>query len=405
MDEARSFSDYKKKFNYYLRKKDYENDMLGYDDEVVTWEEYNEYIENNQYKKYKDEVTKEFKEYLEKSDIKFIAEFDEQKQKKIREKMFKKYKNEFFKILLASQIAVDMPKKLLSIPEWLENDIKAYSNLYKPRFMHNLGKCSCQGKGDIRECKDIINRVSNNVMDEYSYYIFKELIDSLKKVVTDGHKPNKSFIGAVLGTDGGVINEELVSIYKENSKLRQANRGNTAELNKIDMNTKDKVDALGEISVADMSKTLRSANATITFCFKFIWDKYLLPNLSEMPIKTDTLTRDTEGEYKWGGYRYKAEKKDKEIDIVSNEAEQRKRKIKEGLITKIRVGRLTHIKVEEKCEVRIEDDKVFYNDKELGTIFKDFVGQLKDGVYEAKLDWTTKNNKDYEKAKSMSMYI
>ena len=48
---------------------------------------------------------------------------------------------------------------------------------------------------------------------------------------------------------------------------------------------------------------------------------------------------------------------------------------------------------------------MFYNDEELGTIFKDFVGQIEDGIYTAKLDWTTKNNKDYEKAKSMSMYI
>lgn len=400
--KAKDFYSWKKNGRYFISKDEYE---LNREEDWESWEEYNEYLKNNQYKKYKNEITKEFKEYLEKSDIKFIAEFDEQKQKKIREKMFKKHKNDFFKILLASQISIDMPKKLVGIPEWLKNDIKDYSNLYKPRFMHNLGKCSCQGKGDIRDCKDIINMVSNNVMDEYSYYIFKELIDSLKNIVADGYKPNKRFIGTVLGADDGIINENLVSIYKENSKLRQANRGNTEELNRIDMNTKDKVDALGEIRIADMSKTLRSTNATITFCFKFVWDKYLLPNLLKMDSKTDSLIRDIEGEYKWGGYRYKVVKREKEIDIMSNEAEQLKRKIKEGLISKIRVGQLTHIKVEEECEVKIQGDKVFYNDEELGTIFEDFVGQVEDGDYKAKLDWTTKNNKDYEKAKSMSMYI
>ena len=124
-----------------------------------------------------------------------------------------------------------------------------------------------------------------------------------------------------------------------------------------------------------------------------------------MDSKTDSLIRDIEGEYKWGGYRYKVEKKDKEIDIVTNEEEQLKRKVKDGSITKIRIGQLTHIKVEEECEVKIEGNKVFYNDEELGTIFKDFVGQVEDGIYTAKLDWTTKNNKEYEKAKSMSMYI
>ena len=310
-----------------------------------------------------------------------------------------------FKILLASQIAIDMPKKLVGIPEWLEDDLKDYSKLYKPRFMHNLGKCSCDGKGDIRECKDIINRVSNNVMDEYCYYIYKELIKPLHELIDDGTKPNKSFLGTILGTDGGVINESLVSIYKENSKLRKENVGNTLELNRIDIDTKEKVDSLGDISVEDISKTLRSINASISFCFKFIWDKYLLPNLLKMDSKTDSLIRDIEGEYKWGGYRYKVEKKDKEIDIVTNEEEQLKRKVKDGSITKIRIGQLTHIKVEEECEVKIEGNKVFYNDEELGTIFKDFVGQVEDGIYTAKLDWTTKNNKEYEKAKSMSMYI
>lgn len=403
-NKAKTFYEYKKKFNYYLRRRDYENDMLGYD-EAATWEEYNEYIENNQYKEYKAKITKEFKEHLEKEEIKFIREFSDQEQRKVRESIFKKYKNDFFKILLASQIAIDMPKKLVGIPDWLEDDLKDYSKLYKPRFMHNLGKCSCNGKGDIRECKDIINRVSNNVMDEYCYYIYKELIKPLHELIDDGTKPNKSFLGTILGTDGGVINESLVSIYKENSKLRKENVGNTLELNRIDIDTKEKVDSLGDISVEDISKTLRSINASISFCFKFIWDKYLLPNLLKMDSKTDSLIRDIEGEYKWGGYRYKVEKKDKEIDIVTNEEEQLKRKVKDGSITKIRIGQLTHIKVEEECEVKIEGNKVFYNDEELGTIFKDFVGQVEDGIYTAKLDWTTKNNKEYEKAKSMSMYI
>lgn len=345
------FYEFKKKKHYFKS----ENEFYWYnDDPEYTWEECKADTKRA-WNKYKNESTEIFNKFLEGNDIKYISDFSIEKQKQLRKKMFKKYKNDFFKILLASQLAIDKPKTLTPIPEWLEDDLKDLNKLYKPRFMHNLGKCSCKGKGNIKECKDIINRVSNNVMDEYCYYIYKELLKPLKDLSIGECKPNKIFINKILNPTKSEINKELVRIYKENNGARSENRGNTSELNKIDIKTREDLDNLGLLDPNIAAYTLKHLNATIRFNFNFMFEDYFLPKLKEMESETDTLIeikkstsinlkRVTERKasikkvkaYYWGGKKYIAIKKEKVIDIKSDKEEILKKLVKEGLVKRVR---------------------------------------------------------------------
>lgn len=343
--------EFKKKKNYFKS----ENEFYWYnDDPEYTWEECKADIKRA-WNKYKNESTEIFNKFLEENDIKYISDFSIEEQKQLREKMFKKFKNDFFKILLASQLAIDKPKTLTPIPKWLEKELYNYDDLYKPRFMHNLGKCSCKGKGNIKECKDIINKVSNNVMDEYCYYIYKEVLKPLIDLSIGDYKPNKVFINKILNPVKTEINEDLVRIYKENSTARSENIGNTSELNKADIKTREDLDNLGLLDSNTVAYTLRQLNATIRFNFNFMFEDYFLPKLKEMESKTDTLIeikkntsvnlkRATKMKisikkvnvYYWGGKKYIAIKKEKVIDIKSDREEILKKLVKEGLVKRVR---------------------------------------------------------------------
>lgn len=363
-----------------------------------SWEEYNENLKPL-WHRYRQKTNELFEEYLKEEEIKFLSDLSQEEQKQLRERMFKKFKNDFFKILYASQIAIDMPKKLLPIPEWLQKELNKFGDFYKPRFMHNLGKCACGGKGDIKECKDIINKVSNNVMDEYSYYIYKELIEPLTKLPTKlpsgDVRGNTVFVKAILGTEKTEINEELVRIYKENSILRKANLGNTPELNKIDGNTFEELEKLGKLDLNVVAYTLKHIKATVRFNFMFMFEDYFLPKLLGMESKTDTIiklknnnvtnlkratkmkaTKRKVKAYYWGGEKYVAIKKEKVIDIRNDREENLKKLVKQGLVKRVRFFGGDYTKEIPKT-INVKEGK-----SEIGTMFsgkKDVV--LEDGTY------------------------
>lgn len=390
--------------NYIYREEDFY--LYDYEEEECTWEMHLEVI-NNLWDMYNNASTELFKKYIKENDIKYICEFTEDEQKKYREIEYKNYKNDFFEILLASQLAIDKPKTLSDIPKWLIKDLNKHKKLYKPRFMHYLGKCECNGKGKISNCKDIINKTSNNVMDKYSAYIVKELINPLKDIASGNTEGTKAFIKAILGDKEADIDERLINIYDENSKAREYVRkvlnGNTKEYNKIDVETFNKIKALDNIGIDVVAATLKKKNATIRFMTLYFWDDYFYQVLKNMESKTDTLIKVEDGEYAWNGEKYKAIKKEKEVGNLSNKEEILSKLEKEGLVKKIRIMKLTHQELSNEAEIK--DNELYCKENKIGVLCPEYLDKF-NGIYKVSFDWNTKKKElAYEEAKSGTVWL
>lgn len=376
-DRITTFVKFKSKCHYFENRWEYE--MHNDQEDETTWDEYCDFIKEN-WSRYQQQSSKLFNVWIEEEGIKFVKEFDLEEKNELRKRLFKKYKNSFFKILLASQIAIDMPKKLVGIPTWLQKDLNEFSDLYKPRFMHYLNKCACKGKGDIKKCKDILNKESNNVMDKYCKFVEKELIQPLSKLDIGNHKPNVTFISVVLGDMNGEINEELKSIYKENSNLRRLYRGNRIELDKADINTSIQLEELGKLDIDTVAATLKKLKAEIRFNFNFMFDDYFKPKLLKMKSKTGTMVIDPDGIYKWNGLRYRVDEINKTVDIEANKKDQLKKMVKLGLCKRVRFHKSYYYEeVEELTFITVKNMKC----EALGKMYadkKDTV--LQDGEYE-----------------------
>lgn len=376
---GRAIDEYKfRKNNGYFKDK-YEYDMYNEDYET-SWDEYNSIVKKK-WDNYRKESTRLFKEYCKEEGILRVKEFTEDEQKDIRERLFKKYKEDFFKILLASQIAIDMPKTLISMEKWLKKDINKLKKLEKPRFFHNLGKCNCKGKGDTSKCTSILNKVSNNVMDEYCNYIDKELLEPLDNLDKEKSKErDKSFIRKILGASNAEVNERLKEIFEENKRLRNANGGNTEELNRIDIDTSNKLNVLGLLEKEVVCSTIVKLKRSMRFCFNFLFDDYFLPELKKMESKTADLVLDSNGDYKWNGKRFKAVKSEnlKEIEIISNLEENIKRLTKVGELRKVRFFKNYYTEDDISKEIKITNFKC-----DLGEMYdKDKNLDLANGVFE-----------------------
>lgn len=138
------------------------------------------------------------------------------------------------------------------------------------------------------------------------------------------------------------------------------------------------------------------------FVMEFFFEQ-LYQHLLELNQGLGTIYELTkEGEIEYMNDRYN--KKSVEIEEVElTEKDRIKNKIKLGEIVKLRILNLTYAELS-KNEITVKDGQVFIEDKKIGDLFKD--SMIEGGEYNVyKYDWVTKDNKDYKKARNMSIYI
>lgn len=333
----------------------------------------NHYFEHKGYevnshtdKEQKKALNKEFNEKFNEMkadterDILILDDFNNISQRSFLKQLFHSHKKDFFNILYASQLAIDMPKSLTSIPEEVMEKLEKYKYLKKPVFMHYLNKCSCRDNGNknVENCKDIVRWIKDgekknvkkesNMMDKFCKYIVKELlIDDIKEV--KGQENSSKLIKLMdYNCDEGKINEELLYIYevykeKRNKLLEEKENLDTKKYNmKLDLLDKATLDAVESIDISneDVVSTLKNIkNVTVRFILTFLWN--VLKTKVEERDMADLITykEDINGEIDWLFKRYS---KVENTDVISEEDEMKKLKKKllkkTGQGDEIRIG-------------------------------------------------------------------
>lgn len=334
--------------------------------------------EKEQKKAWNKEFADKFKEIKEDTnrDILTIDKFNNESQRGLLRQLFYSHKEEFFNILYASQLAIDMPKTLTPIPEEVMKKLNKYMMIKKPVFMHYLDKCNCKNTGNksISKCEDVLRWIkdgkkgnvkkASNVMDAFCEYIVQKLfIEDIKQI--KGQENSKKLIKLMnFNCDNGKINEELESIYNEYKENRNIY---LAELKKTDVNkeeTKMKLDLIDietlnvveqlNISNEDVVATLKNMKKKVTtrFIMTFLWNT-LKSKIEERNLcDLVTYKEDKNGNIDW---LFKKYSKIENADLIAEEDEMLKlkkdllKKTKQG--SEIRVGNYKGIEITDEMYV------------------------------------------------------
>lgn len=369
--------------------------------------EIDEDTKKEQKEKWNKEFADEFKKIKENEEMngqkveitkinKFISNYD---KRDLIKQLFRSHKEDFFYILYASQLAIDMPKTLTPIPEDVIKKLDKYMYIKKPVFMHYLGKCSCKGKGSITNCKDIArwadgNKKINNVMDIFCQYVIKELlVEDLKKLKSSEN--SKKLINLMdYNCEDGQISEELKSIYADHKEKRNYYLGEqkkaddinvkeefTMILNRLDVDTLDKIERLN-ISNEDIVATLKDIKSvTVRFILTFLWNTLKTKVEERNLCDLVTYREDKNGDIDCLFKKYsKIENPEliMEVDeILKTKKDLLKKLNKNGL--EIRIGGYEGIVITDEVYVK---DKYLYrvaDNTNLGYIFPEYLEKLTDG--------------------------
>ncbi|MGN2337982.1 RNA dependent RNA polymerase [Clostridium cagae] len=340
--------------------------------------EVNDDTEKEQIKQWNKEFSDKFNEMKKdkKRDILTLDKFNNTSKRELLTQLFYSHKEEFFNILYASQLAIDMPKTLTPIPKEIMKKLDKYMFIKKPVFMHYLDKCNCKNTGNksVAKCKDILRWTKNgkegnvkkasNVMDAFCEYIVQKLfIEDIKQI--KGQENSRKLIKLMdYKCENGKVNEELESIYSiykekrnfflaEGKKEGVNNEENNMKLNLIDKETLDAVENLNIID-EDVVVTLKDiGSVTARFIMIFLWNT-LNSKISERNLcNLVTYREDEEGEIDW---LFKKYLKINNPNLMAEYDEMLKlkkdllKKIKQG--SEIRVGGYKGITITDEMYVR-----------------------------------------------------
>ncbi|NFO65453.1 hypothetical protein FDC27_00430 [Clostridium botulinum] len=340
--------------------------------------EVNDDTEKEQIKQWNKEFSNKFNEMKKdkKRDILTLDKFNNTSKRELLTQLFHSHKEEFFNILYASQLAIDMPKTLTPIPKEIMKKLDKYMFIKKPTFMHYLDKCNCKNTGNksVAKCKDILRwskngkegnvKKASNVMDAFCEYIVQKLfIEDIKQI--KGQENSRKLIKLMdYKCENGKVNEELESIYSiykekrnfflaEGKKEGVNNEENNMKLNLIDKKTLDAVENLNIID-EDVVVTLKDiGSVTARFIMNFLWNT-LNSKISERNLcNLVTYREDEEGEIDW---LFKKYLKINNPNLIAEYDEMLKlkkdllKKIKQG--SEIRVGGYKGITITDKMYVR-----------------------------------------------------
>lgn len=313
-------------------------------------------------------------------DILILDDFNNASQRSFLKQLFYSHREEFFNILYASQLAIDMPKTLTPIPDEVMKNLSKYMLIKKPVFMHYLDKCNCKNTGNksVSKCNDIVRwhksgkeenvKKASNVMDAFCEHVVKKLfIEDIKQI--KAQENSRKLIKLMnYNCDNGQVNEELESIYnyhkeKRNLYLEELRKEDTnkeeinMKLNLIDKETLDLVENLN-ITVEDVVVTLIDiGNVTVRFIMTFLWNT-LNSKINERHLSDlVTYTEDENGEIDW---LFKKYSKVENPDLIAEEDEMLK--LKKSLLKKTKQG--SEIRVG-GYENTVITDEMYVNNKNL----------------------------------------
>ena len=367
-------------------------DNIVVDKEIYTYKEYLDFKANKIGLK-ADELTEEQLEKIknEIKDTKKLKDLDNRIKRLMIYKSMKVHKETFAYILLASQLAIDMPKTLKPVPEEITDKFKFLSFVKKPVFMHYLGKCSCKGKGKVADCKDLIRwgkdgniKKANNSMDVLCNYVVKELlIDNIES--QKGQDSASSVIKFMeLEEDKNTpISSDLVQIWTNYKDIRKVHRKNE----KADLNDYETLKAIKELELDDSTivSTLKNCKASTRFILMFFFNTYKNRIEKKGIIDSYSYKKDDEnGDIDWMYHTYKKienvsfKEKDIQKDLNENIKKRAgvikircggvKTAIDKGLELTIGLGCFVNRKGIEQEQIQLKRE-----DKMIGYIFNNFV--------------------------------
>lgn len=361
-------------------------------------------LEKEEKKEKKAEINKVLRDMVKNnSEWKQVKDFGKEKQKEFITQLFLSNKEKYYSILLASQLAIDMPKTLKPIPEYLQEELKTYRILKKHVFMHMLGKCSCKGEGSINDCKDILHwgkdgkvKKNSNMMDSYCFYINRELLNKDFKIISGGENVGKLIKIMDYNIKDGKVNDELIKIYENYKNIRNSLLKANAENEELDIVDYEIIKNIEELDIVDndVVLTIKQLKPTVRFVMTFLWrtvqNKILERNKSNEPIVENIYQykKCEDGEIDWMFSKYKKEKLFSDVrikDIFSETKFNLSKKVDK--LNVIKFSNKNNLEITDELLIKIVQGKEYTNHNvyrvidgvKIGFIYKDHIGKVTDG--------------------------
>lgn len=368
-------------------------------------------------KEVREKIKLEKKEWEKVGKVKYVSNFNNLGKRKIIELLFKAHKTEYSNILLASQLAIDMPKTLKPVPEEILKRFEWLSFIGKPAFMHYLGKCGCKGKGSVWKCESIVHKQSwtkfqkghtedekwknikraSNMMDIFNRYIVDELLEKAEKTQNGSESitPLIKKLDFNIKEDIEISSEFKLILDKYNNVRKEYFRDIKEQceeneiLDLLDLQTYRELEKLNltddEIitNIKIFKKVIKSR-----FILMFFFNTYKRKVEEQGVCDAYSYKEDKDGEIDW---MYKKYKKIENVNFIENniQADLYKNTLKKtGNLIEVRFGGLTESEIKNK-EIEIkkgeftnkkgevqEQLQVLIEDKMLGYIFNDYVNKV-----------------------------
>lgn len=336
-------------------------------------------------KEVKEKIKLEKKEWEKAGIAKNVSNFNNSGKRKITEVLFKAHKEEYSNILLASQLAIDMPKTLKPVSQDILDKFKWLDFIGKPIFMHYLEKCKCKGKDSVDKCESLIHwkswndfkekypnknewwknsniKKESNMMDIFNEHIIKGLWKNARKT-QNGSESIESLLNKLNYNikEDIAISAEFKSIIDKYNKGRNINKGNSEALDLLDLETYRELDKLNltddEIitNIKTFKKKIKSR-----FILMFCWNTYKRKVEEQGICDAYSYKEDKDGNIDW---MYKKYKKIENVNFIENDiqADSYKNTLKKtNNLVKVRIGGLIETEIKNK---EIEIKKGDFTDK------------------------------------------
>ena len=353
---------------------------------------------------------------------------------------FQNYKLYSYYTLYLQMVAIDSPKTCVMVDKHDLEPLRNISLGKKPQYIY-YAKYKKEDKlitfNDVSWTNSLLNNYSSRIISLYGYkarsinekeynniHLFKvltkkndaeikdELLQELSNLNNEYNHRRESLdihkdISEIKVLLSRVTSKSIEEALK--AKLNELNDIKNIEYTKIDIDIydkykiliKDKYDYLEILKALSQVKTSKGNKISSRFIIEFCFEE-LVKHLLKLNNGLGTIyIQDKHGEIRYLYENYK--KVDAEISEVDlTEKERYKKKEKLGQLIKCRIGKLTYKKLTSK--VILEDKKIFNSENDLlGTLYKKV--DIENGIYDAEYDYITDKCNEYEKAKSMSIYL
>lgn len=333
-------------------------------------------------KEVKKEVKSKKKEWKENGTAKNVSKFNNKGKREIVKELFKANKEEYSNILLASQLAIDMPKTLKPVSQEILDKFEWLDFIGKPAFMHYLDKCGCKGKDSVWKCESIAHfrgwndfkkeypnesdkwrniKRQSNMMDIFNRYI----ADGILKKAEETKNGTKSIKFLLKKLDYDIvectISAEFKSLLDKYNKGRNINKGNSESLDLLDLETYRELDELN-LTDDEIITNIKTFKKIINsrFILMFCWNIYKRKVEEQGICDAYSYKEDKDGNIDW---MYKKYKKIENVNFIENDiqADSYKNTLKKtNNLVKVRIGGLIETEIKNK---EIEIKKGDFTDK------------------------------------------